>query len=425
MTAEIIIMNAGAVALAADSAATVTTGLGGSKVFSSDDKIFALTESAPVGIMTFGKADFMGIPFETIITEYRRRHGSQTYAHLEEYGEAFLSFLQEEIGPSIPIEKQQEFIVTNAQTLFAEIVDTIERQRSNLRTILADEDEDRAQEIWAIEEALLVRNIIVEYSRKLEEAESLEAISDGILREAEQLLEPHTDEMQGKLSELQLTAEEAEQVIQIVHGGLSIMAEEISLQSGGDYTGIVIAGFGEDDLLPAYYEYHMEGLIYGVLKVHRIEQYKIEDSNDSEIAVFAQADVIYNFLFGIHPGLLRQAQELFGEMLRDFVEEFMTNLDRYSQEERNNISFGLERSIELTADSFRQDVFGRAFDQHYGEITSVASFIPKGQLAEMAEALVSLTSLRRRVSFGDETVGGPTDVAVITKGGGLVWSKRK
>lgn len=43
----------------------------------------------------------------------------------------------------------------------------------------------------------------------------------------------------------------------------------------------------------------------------------------------------------------------------------------------------------------------------------------------MAEALVNLTSFKRRVSSSLETVGGPVDVAVITKGDGFIWIRRK
>jgi len=43
----------------------------------------------------------------------------------------------------------------------------------------------------------------------------------------------------------------------------------------------------------------------------------------------------------------------------------------------------------------------------------------------MAESLVNLTKFKRRVSKEQETVGGPIDVAVITKGDGFVWIKRK
>jgi len=53
------------------------------------------------------------------------------------------------------------------------------------------------------------------------------------------------------------------------------------------------------------------------------------------------------------------------------------------------------------------------------------SMLPKDELASLAEALVNLTVLKRRTSTEAETVGGPIDVAVITKGDGFVWIKRK
>jgi len=43
----------------------------------------------------------------------------------------------------------------------------------------------------------------------------------------------------------------------------------------------------------------------------------------------------------------------------------------------------------------------------------------------MAESLVNLTSFKRRITAETETVGGPIDVAVISKGDGFVWIKRK
>jgi hypothetical protein len=46
-------------------------------------------------------------------------------------------------------------------------------------------------------------------------------------------------------------------------------------------------------------------------------------------------------------------------------------------------------------------------------------------LAHLAESLVELTSLHRRVSRDIETVGGPIDVAIISKSDGFVWVKRK
>lgn len=58
-------------------------------------------------------------------------------------------------------------------------------------------------------------------------------------------------------------------------------------------------------------------------------------------------------------------------------------------------------------------------------IISIVALLPKDELAAMAESLVNLTSFKRRVSMETETVGGPIDVAVISKGDGFIWIKRK
>jgi hypothetical protein len=63
--------------------------------------------------------------------------------------------------------------------------------------------------------------------------------------------------------------------------------------------------------------------------------------------------------------------------------------------------------------------------RHTDPLLGVLNALPKEELAELAESLVSLTSLKRKMSKGLETVGGPIDVAVISKGDGFVWLKRK
>ena len=48
-------------------------------------------------------------------------------------------------------------------------------------------------------------------------------------------------------------------------------------------------------------------------------------------------------------------------------------------------------------------------------------------MASLAENLVNITSLRRTYAIdgNQQTVGGPTDVAILSKGDGFVWIKRK
>jgi hypothetical protein len=63
------------------------------------------------------------------------------------------------------------------------------------------------------------------------------------------------------------------------------------------------------------------------------------------------------------------------------------------------------------------------YDQPF--MTAVAA-LPRQDLAKMAEALVSLTAFLMRMSADKtETVAEPIDVAMLSKGDGFVWIRRK
>ena len=83
-------MNKRGVALAADSAVTLGDG---HKVYHTADKLFQLS-SAPVGIMTYGVDEIMGVPWETVIKLYARRLGGRRFDRLEQYAQDFLRFIE-------------------------------------------------------------------------------------------------------------------------------------------------------------------------------------------------------------------------------------------------------------------------------------------------------------------------------------------
>src|SRR3954451_4736834 len=93
MTAEIAILNSEAVALAADSAVSMTTERG-PKVYQSANKIFGLSRSAPVALMVYDSAKFLGVPWETIAKTYREQRGQNTFPKLTDHAEDFLAFVR-------------------------------------------------------------------------------------------------------------------------------------------------------------------------------------------------------------------------------------------------------------------------------------------------------------------------------------------
>jgi hypothetical protein len=68
MTAEIAILNRRALTFAADSAMTISqTG----KAYNSADKIFELSTRNPIGLMVYNQLDYMGMPLDVIIKDFR------------------------------------------------------------------------------------------------------------------------------------------------------------------------------------------------------------------------------------------------------------------------------------------------------------------------------------------------------------------
>lgn len=51
--------------------------------------------------------------------------------------------------------------------------------------------------------------------------------------------------------------------------------------------------------------------------------------------------------------------------------------------------------------------------------------LDKEDLADFVESLIKLTSIKRKISPDQPTVGGPIDVMVISKGDGIIWMRRK
>jgi hypothetical protein len=92
MTAEIAVLNKSAVALAADSAVTIGRPPN-SKIYNTVNKIFELSAHHPVGVMVYGRLDFLGMPLETLVKLYRSRLGAKSFDNIKEYRDDFLSFL--------------------------------------------------------------------------------------------------------------------------------------------------------------------------------------------------------------------------------------------------------------------------------------------------------------------------------------------
>lgn len=89
MTAEVAVMNKSAIALAADSAVTRRN-----KIYNTANKLFRLSDHHSVGVMVYGGAAFMGIPWESLIKMHRSALGVTSFDTLQESVDEFTTFLR-------------------------------------------------------------------------------------------------------------------------------------------------------------------------------------------------------------------------------------------------------------------------------------------------------------------------------------------
>ncbi|WP_147290695.1 hypothetical protein [Rhodococcus gordoniae] len=98
MTAEAVVMNKSAVALAADSAVTISGGRRGVKTYETVNKLFELVRGSNVGIMIYANAEINGVPWETVIKTFRSEHPRFSASHVEDYFDYFVQFVADHDG---------------------------------------------------------------------------------------------------------------------------------------------------------------------------------------------------------------------------------------------------------------------------------------------------------------------------------------
>ena len=81
--------------------------------------------------------------------------------------------------------------------------------------------------------------------------------------------------------------------------------------------------------------------------------------------------------------------------------------------------------IEMTQKELEEKIDDIITEKFTCGLVNTVEFFNVEDMVNMAESLISITNLQRHITSSEETVGGPIDVAVITKTGGFQWAKQK
>jgi hypothetical protein len=189
------------------------------------------------------------------------------------------------------------------------------------------------------------------------------------------------------------------------------------------HTGFVFSGFGSKQLFPALKSYRFDGMVFGRLKRLHQEVVAIDANNiRARIVPFAQREMVDRFLFGIDRRHEITIVDNVRQNLNTLSTSIIDSLPGIRRATRRRLRENLRRSIETVLADLRDTTIQELKDESAGETDDAVMFMAKSDLANFAEALVNITSVKRRVSLETESVGGPIDVAVVSRDDGFVWS---
>jgi len=411
MTAEVAILNKSAVALAADSAVT-TEVQSGQKVFNTANKLFALSKYRPVGIMVHGNSEFIALPWETIIKYYRSKLKDSSFPTLLEYAEHFLAFLQQEsalLWPE-PIQRQyfQGFVGAYFQLVLNEINGEVSKSLS-AGNQLSEQD---------------IADIASRFARShREEWDGLPKVPSVPDRYSTDISRDYANEIQTALTNIFQALPLTPATIADLK---SIASQLFSKQRfPSSVSGIVVAGFGEHEIFPTAASFTLEAVVRNKLKYHQDQVARASRDSPALIMSFAQREMVNTFMEGIDPLFRQTIAAYLDELVHNYPSQILAAIPEIPQPRRDELSAALATNAAQVLQHFGSRIQTYIDERHVGPVINAVAALPKDDLAAMAEALVNLTSFKRKVTLEPETVGGPIDVAVISKGDGFIWIKRK
>ncbi|TDX14612.1 hypothetical protein EDF88_3929 [Buttiauxella sp. BIGb0552] len=419
MTAEIAVFNRYGIALAADSAVTTTVGFS-EKIYNNADKLFELSKDHPVAIMIYNNAALCGAPWELLIKTFRKTLSTSPLSTIEDYGKAFFNYVKSN-KKIITDEMQEDFL----KAIYCHVI---------LPGILRQvQDQDVANFLQAFSLAPTTEQyhaFIETRARQLfatvDSNDFFDDFDQSDFNLAKQYIASFILEICSNCIAPDMQNGNPDYSAGLIDSLIDLFAVYTCKNSDlGTYSGIVIAGFGEDEYYPVVQSHHVYGIFNNKLMIPATSNQN-NSGTLSGIMPFAQDDEVHTFMRGCSKGITGCIHDSLNNAFSNMKVE-VTNIIASQNPAMSRVS--IEAAFDAVIPSqiayTNTMIDNHATQNHIQKVLSILDSLAKVDLGYMAESLVNLTAFKRKVSNDSDSVGGPIDVAVLSKGDGLVWLKRK
>ncbi len=406
MTAVVGILNRKAVAIAADSAVSI-----GGKIYNNALKIFTLSKYYPIGIMIYQSANFMNTPWETIIKMFRQKLDDKELDTVEAYQIEFIKYLKE--MNFFSSEQDQK---TYLEVLIYQLLNVINKGVIG-KMFPKDWDANDKAIFLAHIEKHLDDNYFVHLNTYVTCDDFTNYSIDEYLQYCDSIIKSVYEQYYNGVTITDNIKNKLNKMFYLLHKGK---------ESFSPYSGLIFVGFGEKEIYPALVPIIVSFAFDKKLKYYVWEQRKTNITNDyfmrSSITPFADTDAMQTILTGIEPKL----EKTYLDNFKRFFEKYNDDIINVLGAAGTNVATKIKSlDISTLTQQYENSMTADKQENYIAPLLDAVANLSKEDLAELAESLIYLTYLQKRITFAEENVGGSVDVAIISKGDGFVWIKRK
>lgn len=394
MSVGVCIINRNGIALAADSAGTYTE----NKMFyNSMNKVFSLSRKYVYAAITYGSTVIHNVSIDQILKEFRTFLDSKSEVNdFFEILPSFVEFIEQK-------NNYYKFDTAESNCCYGLIKGLVSDWGTKIKSIIATDDAT-AQ----IDNILNDLCSIIRRSIRIENYNASSYIGTTYRSYFDSLINM-------TVPELNNYPVQKERFWNYICEYFNLSLEKEIKES----MGLFFCGYGKNDAFPKFTHIELYNVVGGKVKYKLIENYE-ESNNQAQIVPLAQTDVILTFCKGISNTFINYIPQKVESIVNAKIDAIPDTFTDSQKDELKEVLLSVKNEIAAAIDTTIQN-------SNVMPILNSVQLIPLAEMAFFAENLVNMTTLKRTFAIDgkQQTVGGPTDVAVLSKGDGFVWIKRK
>lgn len=430
MTSQIVLLNGLGVAMASDSAVSA-----GDRVMNASEKIFDLPKPHKVAILISGSAEFMGYPWEVLFDAWTGTL-TKSMPSVLDYGNSLCDWLKVKLpSHSTTATLDDDFIRNKIESVLPFTHESLRNiAMPKISSLLDGPEMDLANEMhWTNETCQLVESKL--------SAETKNEIHDWLVgyinwykesfTPADGISAAQANVWVTNYLSLLTTAAEFDQELTILdywindipfhdefrHLFIELCCATLTNPHIQNAATLVIAGFGDNELFPSYWKCDFYGVVSGNL-IKKNEVFS-EGSRNPRWISLGQTGAIDQLIEGYDQLVEDVANTHHRNSLLD-IEKQIPDID-----DPQILEFKAKVAEIVASDTISNSLKPAGREHRTGPFQNAISMSPLANLADYASQLVGVQAAHASMTQANPTVGGPIDVATITRRSGFVWVNHK